>query len=48
MLRTLEELRASLRSMKSLMNTIDDKPNSLLLGRDSSGNPIPQAPKGKR
>ncbi len=48
MLRTLEELRASLRTMKSLMNTIDDKPNSLLLGRDSSGNPIPQAPKGKR
>jgi len=48
MLRTLEELRASLRTMKSLMNTIDEKPNSLLFGRDSSGNPIPQAPKGKR
>lgn len=48
MLRTLEELRASLRTMKSLMNNIDEKPNSLLFGRDSSGNPIPQAPKGKR
>ncbi len=48
LLRTLDELRASLRAMKSLMTTIDDKPNSLLLGRDSSGNPIPQAPKGKR
>lgn len=48
LLRTLEELRASLRTMKSLMNTIDEKPNSLLFGRDSSGNPIPQAPKSKR
>ena len=48
MLRTLEELRASLRTMKSLMHSIDEKPNSLLFGRDSSGNPIPQAPKGKR
>lgn len=48
LLRTLDELRASLRTMKSLMTTIDDKPNSLLFGRDSSGNPIPQAPKGKR
>ena len=48
LLRTLDELRASLRTMKSLMTTLDDKPNSLLFGRDSSGNPIPQAPKGKR
>ncbi len=48
LLRTLDELRASLRTMKSLMTSIDDKPNSLLFGRDSSGNPIPQAPKGKR
>ncbi|MES2923601.1 MAG: MlaD family protein [Verrucomicrobiota bacterium] len=48
MLRTLEELRASLRTMKSLMNTVNEKPNSLLFGRDSSGNPIPPAPKGKR
>lgn len=48
MLRTLEELRASLRTMKSLMNTLDDKPNSILFGRDSSGNPTPKAPKAKR
>ena len=48
LLRTLDELRASLRAMKSLTNSIDEKPNSLLFGRDSSGNPIPQAPKGKR
>ena len=48
LLRTLDELRASLRALKSLTNSIDEKPNSLLFGRDSSGNPIPQAPKGKR
>lgn len=48
MLRTLEELRASLRTMKSLMTTLDDKPNSILFGRDSSGNPIPKAPRAKR
>ncbi len=48
MLRTLEELRASLRSLKALTTSIDDKPNSLLFGRDSSGNSIPKAPKAKR
>jgi len=48
LLRTLDELRASLRALKSLTNAIDEKPNSLLFGRDSSGNPIPQAPKGRR
>lgn len=48
LLRTLEELRAALRSMKSLTNSIDEKPNSLLFGRDSSGNPIPRAPRVKR
>ena len=45
MLRTLDELRASLRSLKSLTNEIDEKPNSLLFGRDSSPNMIPKAPK---
>ncbi|GAA5126863.1 MCE family protein [Luteolibacter yonseiensis] len=48
MLRTLEEVRALSRSMKSLMNSIDEKPNSLLFGRDSSGNPVPKAPKANR
>lgn len=48
LLRTLDELRAALRSVKSLSNSIDEKPNSLLFGRDSSGNPVPRAPKGKR
>ncbi len=47
LLRTLDELRAALRSMKSLTNAIDEKPNSLLFGRDTSGNPIPKAPKGR-
>ena len=48
MLRTLDELRAALRAVKTMTNSIDEKPNSLLFGRDSSGNPTPKAPKGKR
>lgn len=48
LLRTLDELRASLRSLKSVTNTIDEKPNSLLFGRDSSGNPAPKAPRAQR
>lgn len=48
LLRTLDELRAALRSLHAVATTIDDKPNSLLFGRDSSGNPIPKAPKAKR
>lgn len=46
--RTLDELRAALRSIKNTSDTIDDKPNSLLFGRDSSGNPTPKAPRGGR
>ncbi len=48
MLRTLDELRASLRSLKAMTTAIDEKPNSILFGRDSSGNPIPKAPKAHR
>jgi len=48
LLRTLDEMRAALRSMKSLANTIDEKPSSLLFGRESSGNPTPKAPAGRR
>ena len=48
LLRTLDELRASLRALKGLTNNIDEKPNSLLFGRDSSGNSIPKAPKANR
>jgi paraquat-inducible protein B len=47
LLRTLDELRAALRSFESLMKTIDEKPNSMIFGRDSSGNPIPKAPRGR-
>ena len=46
--RTLDELRASLRALKSMTTTIDEKPNSLLFGRESSGNPTPKAPRGGR
>jgi len=45
--RTLDELRATLRAMKSMTTTIDEKPNSLLFGRESSGNPIPRAPRNR-
>jgi paraquat-inducible protein B len=48
LLRTLDELRAALRSIKSATTTIDEKPNSLLFGRDTSGNPKPKAPHGGR
>lgn len=41
--RTLDELRSALRAFESLSNTIDEEPNSLLFGRDSSGDPIPRA-----
>ncbi|MBK1826438.1 intermembrane transport protein PqiB [Haloferula rosea] len=41
--RTLDELRAALRAFESLSTTIDEKPNSLLFGRESSGDPIPRA-----
>lgn len=48
MLRTLDELRSSLRALKSLTTAIDEKPNSILFGREGSGNPIPKAPQGDR
>ena len=48
LLRTLDELRAALRTMKSLANSIDEKPNSLIFGRENSGNPVPKAPSGRR
>ncbi len=47
LLRTLDELRAALRSMKAVTNTLDEKPNSLIFGKDTSGNPIPKAPKAR-
>ncbi|TLD72396.1 intermembrane transport protein PqiB [Phragmitibacter flavus] len=42
--RTLDELRAALRAFKTLSNTIDDKPNSLIFGRDNKGgDPVPRS-----
>ncbi|MBX3739532.1 MAG: intermembrane transport protein PqiB [Akkermansiaceae bacterium] len=47
LLRTLDELRATLRSLTSTSTTIGEKPSSLLWGKDSSGNPKPKAPRGR-
>ena len=41
--RTLDELRSALRAFDTLNRTLDEKPNSIIFGRDSSGNPIPKA-----
>ncbi len=46
--RTLDELRASLRAIKSVSTTVDDDPKSLIFGKDSTGNPTPKSPRGKR
>ncbi len=43
LLRTLDELRAAIRSMETLTSTIKEKPNSLFFGKDTSGNPRPRA-----
>jgi paraquat-inducible protein B len=43
--RTLDELRAALRAFKTLSATVAEKPNSLLFGKDSTGDPVPKAKK---
>ncbi len=43
--RTLDELRAALRAFKTLSDSIEEKPNSLLFGRESSGDAVPRARK---
>ena len=48
LLRTLDELRATLRSMKAVTNALEEKPSSLIFGKDKSGNSIPKAPKSGR
>lgn len=45
LLRTMDELRATLRSLTALSNGLDDKPSAFIFGRDSTGNPLPKAPK---
>ncbi|GAA5483280.1 intermembrane transport protein PqiB [Haloferula sargassicola] len=41
--RALDEFRAAARSFDNLSQTVDENPNSLLFGREDSGNPIPRA-----
>lgn len=48
LLRTLDELRAALRAVNQVSTTIDENPDSLLFGRDSSRNAVPKAPKTGR
>ncbi|MEM1082649.1 MAG: intermembrane transport protein PqiB [Verrucomicrobiota bacterium] len=43
--RTLDEFRSTLRSFDALTTTVKEKPNSLIFGRDTSGDPIPKARK---
>lgn len=43
--RTLDELRAALRAFKTLSDTVEEKPNSLIFGREKAGDPVPRARK---
>jgi len=43
LLRTLDELRGAIRSIEAMSDTIKEKPNSLLFGKEDSGNPKPKA-----
>lgn len=43
--RTLDELRAALRAFKTLSDTVEEKPNSLIFGREKTGDPVPRARK---
>jgi paraquat-inducible protein B len=47
LLRTLDELRGAIRAIEAMSDTIKEKPNSLLFGKEDSGNPKPKAA-GKR
>lgn len=39
--RTLEEFQTTLRSIKSLTDTVDNKPNSLIFGKEGGRDPVP-------
>ncbi len=43
LLRTLDELRSAMRAVEALSNTVKEKPNSLLFGKEESKNPRPKA-----
>lgn len=47
LLRTLDELRNAIRSIEAMSDAIKEKPNSLLFGKEDSGNPKPKSA-GKR
>ena len=48
LLRTLDELRAALRAVNQVSTAIDENPDSLIFGRESSRNTVPKAPKAGR
>jgi paraquat-inducible protein B len=43
LLRTLDEFRAAMRSMEALSDTIKEKPNSILFGKEFSKDPVPKS-----
>ncbi len=43
LLRTLDELRGAIRSIEAMSEEIKKKPNSLIFGKEDSGNPKPKA-----
>jgi paraquat-inducible protein B len=48
LLRTLDELRAALRAVNQVSTAIDENPDSLIFGRESSRNTVPKAQKAGR
>ena len=47
LLRTLDEFRAAMRSMEALSDTLKEKPNSIIFGKEFSKDPSPM-PAGPR
>ena len=48
LLRTLDEFRSAMRSMEALSDTIKERPNSLLFGKEKSKDPKPRAVGSRR
>lgn len=47
LLRTMDEIRATVRSIERTSDAIADKPNSLLFGKDKDSKKIPRAPRSR-
>lgn len=47
LLRTMDEIRATVRSIERTSDAIADKPNSLIFGKDKNSKKIPRAPKSR-